>query len=551
MSNLPEVSLIGVQNPPVNGVNQPELVYELVDAVARAQSATAGRNIIAWKGDDTPDVSIIPAGVTVTYNDTEYTGTMQPDDETVKTNCRYLVYRGNDSDGNNIYQEYVVVENPQDETDKWWEAIGYQNVNLEALGALAFENYVFLQKGNGVYVLGSNTTFLATAPVVNVTAPKAGLKANLKTNVAVGPDGTANAIIGFGAHTTETFVKTVSGTAKKLETKEIQEAGAAVNLQNKVSAQASKLVKTQITPVGGSETVSKVTKEKSKLVKTSLRGVSDTTEQVSKVTKQKKKMVTDTVPNVTSVGTLPSFTTSYDANNKKLTLAFAPGTLPTMGTAKTVATGALDANGTGAEIVEEVTITDKNVAVPNANATTVATGDTSSDGTGASVVSEVNITDKTVATPSESPVDVATGELNSSGTGATVLHTLDVANQEVATLKSTKTVVASGKTAASDSNGDTVIDGVNSTNGTNPAITGIGTPTTAAALTGVKVTQQPVTELQSKAAGAGDVDVVTDVSATASAPQVSANNNDPVKVATYDALAVQVGDIEDYNDVPM
>lgn len=60
MSNFPEVSLIGVQNPPVNGVNQPELVYELVDAVARAQSATAGRNIIAWKGDAPPTCPSYP-----------------------------------------------------------------------------------------------------------------------------------------------------------------------------------------------------------------------------------------------------------------------------------------------------------------------------------------------------------------------------------------------------------------------------------------------------------------------------------------------------------
>ena len=54
---------------------------------------------------------------------------------------------------------------------------------------------------------------------------------------------------------------------------------------------------------------------------------------------------TDTVPNVTAVGTLPSF--SYDANTEALT--FSAGTLPTLGTAKTVVTasGAVSASFSG------------------------------------------------------------------------------------------------------------------------------------------------------------------------------------------------------------
>lgn len=545
MSNYPEFSLLRV---PPESAGGNERIYEVADSVARAAIDTSGNNILAWRGDAEPVVSVIPAGVTVTYNGTEYTGTLQPDDASVQRKSRYLVYRGVNEDGDNMYQEYFVVQDPLDDTNVWWEPYGFQSVNLQDLGQLAFEDAVILEKGAGDHVLGEDTQFAATAPAVNVTAPKAGLKANIAKNVAVGADGTANAITGFGTHTTEQFVKSVTASTKKLETKEIQEAGTAVNLQDKVSAQGSRLVKTRITPVGGTETVSKVTRDTAKMVKTTVRGVSGTAETVSKVSRTRKKMVTDTVPNVTGVGTLPAFTVTYDNTQKMVTLGFSAGTLPTLGTAKTFATGGLAEDGAGMDVVEEVIITDKEVAVPDQTDTTVATGELSENGTGATVVNEVTINDKNVATAANNPVDVATGELNSSGTGAAVLHTLDVANQDVATLKSTKTVVASGKTAASDTDGDIVVDGVSSTNGTNPAITGLGTPDTAAALTGVKVTQQPAVEIQAKAEGAGDVDVVTDVKATATAPAVTAGSNDRVKVAAYDALNVQAGDLTDMDD---
>lgn len=436
MSNFPEVSLIGVQNPPVNGVNQPELVYELVDAVARAQSATAGRNIIAWKGDDTPDVSIIPAGVTVTYNGTEYTGTMQPDGETVKTNCRYLVYRGNDPDGNNIYQEYVVVENPQDETDKWWEAIGYQSVNLEDLGALAFEDAVTLSKGNGVYVLGVNTQFNATAPNVSVIPSEKGLKAKA-TGTQVGVTGSQSMLEDI-TQQTKSFMKSVSRTKKKME-------------------------------------------------KASVRGVTGNELDASKVTigtagklkKEKIKKITN--PSQVSY---PSISTAYDGSAKKLTFNIVSGVLPVFAD-QDVATGDFAASG-DTQGVAIPSVTEQNVKVPiQASASQeVATGslvDESTVGAGATVVTEVEAT---------------------------------TSDKEEAVYNIQKT--------------------------------------TRNISTGVEVTQQPTITIEEKAKDAGDVNVVGGIqSASATAPTVSANNNDPVKVATYEALSVQAGDIEDYNDVPM
>ena len=62
----------------------------------------------------------------------------------------------------------------------------------------------------------------------------------------------------------------------------------------------------------------------------------------------KSKLVTDTVPNVTSVGTAPSWSATVTDGN--LTFSWSAGSVPTLGTAKTVATGALANDGAGAEV---------------------------------------------------------------------------------------------------------------------------------------------------------------------------------------------------------
>ena len=552
MSTYPELSLIGIQNPPVNGVQQPELIYEICDPVARAQSATAGRNKIAWRGNAQPNVALIPAGVVVTYQDTEYTGTLQPDDPSVFTNCRYLVYRGPSSDGNNLYQEYVVCEDPQDDTNVWWEPVGYQNVNLEDLGQLAFEDAVILEKGSGVDVLGKNTNLSATAPNVTMSNTKTGIKAGLKTNAAVGANGTANAVTGYPNPTTETFVGSVSDTKQKLKTTSIQEAGAGVNINTKVSRETSKMVRTTVSTVDGTETVSHVTnKTDAKLVKSSVRGVKSTTTEASKVTigtsGKLKKTSIKKVTNANSV-TYPSVGTSYDSSTKKLTINITAGVLPTFAD-QDVATGDFAASGdTEGVAIPSVSASDITVPIADDNTTTVATGDATSEGTGATVLTGFTNTEKTVAKKKATDTTLATGELDAAGTGATVVKEVTIGSQEFATVKNTTTVVATGKVGSTDTNGDDVVTAVTPTNGTNPAITGLGTPTTAAALTGVQVTQQPVVEIQTETAGDGDVDVITDSSATASAPVVTAGNNDIVKVAAFDALSVQAGDLTDMDD---
>ena len=430
MSQYPEFSLLQVPPATAGGNNR---IYEVADAVARAALNSSGNNIIAWKGDATPVVANIPAGVVVTYNGTDYTGTLQPDDPNVQPKSRYLVYRGSD-DNNTRFEEYVVVQDPQDPTDVWWESLGFSSVNLQDLGQLAFEDAVILNKGDGDMVLGEDTQFFATAPNVSVTPSEKGLAA-----VA---NGTAVA-----GKSPENVIKTITPSTDSF--------------------------------------LKKVTPQQKKLSTTSVKGVKSTTTTASKVTKTTNKLKKTTIKKVTNSGSVaaPALSFTYDSTEKKLTIGFDPGTVPTFAD-QDVATGDFAASGDteGAEVVSSVTPTDVTVPIADDSPTTVATGST-----------------------------VNTSETNN--VGATIV-------EDVATPATDKA----------------------------DAVTSIST-TQQSVPTDVEVTQQPTVTLQDKAKDAGDVNVVSGIqSATASAPNVTAGNNDKVKVAVYDALSVQAGDLTSIDD---
>lgn len=324
---------------------------------------------------------------------------------------------------------------------KWFE-FG----DLSTLGTLATKNSVTLNKGTSTNVLGSGstfkvknkavsfaggtsdtvlgtgTTFTASTPTVTVTPTTTNIKATA-TGTSVGANGTAAAITGFGTHSTESFVTTVTPDKSK------------------------KLVTTSITPTNGTESVSKVTKTASKLVTTS-------------------------IPNVTSAGSADTWAFAMGTGDDAETLIISGGngTAATLGTAITAATGSVASTGTGSDIVTAVTISDKTVAKAG-TAVTVATGAATTAGTGAVVVSDV--------------------------------------------------------TTASDD-----------------AITALGTPTTANALTGVKITAQPTITLATGAtAGTGVISVATGISsATATAPTVTAGDNDEVTAVTGVGTAALTSD---------
>ena len=133
-----------------------------------------------------------------------------------------------------------------------------------------------------------------------------------------------------------------------------------------------------------------------------------------------KKMVTTTVPNVTSAGSAStwSFTMGTGDNAETLIISGANSTAPTLGTAKTVATGATATDGTGAAVVTGVTIGDSASAI-------TALGTPSTD-TVIGADATFTITQPTVALATESSsatgrVQVATGISSASvGTAITV-----------------------------------------------------------------------------------------------------------------------------------
>jgi len=303
--------------------------YDIKDATARQMISGGVSFIVAWDGTGTPAASNIPKGVVAGG----VTGTLEA--ANAQAGAFYLVKSAStpSSETLDIYDEYVVVGS----TTKSWEKIGDTQLNLSDV-----VTGVSLTKQTDV-VLGEATTFTGVNPTITVTPSTTYLGATA-SGTAVGANGTAAAITGFGTHTTDTFVKSVTAETNK------------------------NLVTTTITGTNGTESVSKVTKATSKLV-------------------------TTTVPNVTSAGSASTWNFAMGSGDAAETLIIsgANSTAPTLGTAKTVATGSVSSSGTGSDVLSGLTISDKTVAKVASDATTVATGATSTTGTGDAVVTGVTI----------------------------------------------------------------------------------------------------------------------------------------------------------------
>ena len=183
--------------------------YDIKDAVARQAIAGGVSFIVAWNGSSTPVIADIPAGVTVTYNDTDYTGTLAANSS--QAGAFYLVHSS--STTNDVYDEYVAVGTTGSKT---WEKLGSSNVDLSDLGALAYKDSVTASAsavtftgGSTDKCLGSDATFTTT-----VTPTTTNIKATA-SGTAVGADGT------------DTFVKSYPGATSKLATTSIPNVTAA------------------------------------------------------------------------------------------------------------------------------------------------------------------------------------------------------------------------------------------------------------------------------------------------------------------------------------
>lgn len=110
--------------------------YNIKDAAARA--AINGTFVIAWNGASTPTVANIPAGVKVTYNSTEYTGTLAANDTSGTSTLGkfYLVKSSSQQNPTllDIYDEYVTVDNGSGANPRYtWEKIGDTQIKLSEI----------------------------------------------------------------------------------------------------------------------------------------------------------------------------------------------------------------------------------------------------------------------------------------------------------------------------------------------------------------------------------------------------------------------------------
>ena len=144
-----------------------------------------------------------------------------------------------------------------------------------------------------------------------------------------------------------------------------------------------------------------------------------------------KNLVTTTVPNVTNAGTASTwnFTMGSGANAETLIISGANSTAPTLGAAKTVATGATSTSGTGDAVVTGVTIGSSAAAI-----TALGTPTTANALTGVKVISQPTISLASNSSGATGRVQVATGisSANATGTGVTV-----GTNDKVTVLKNT------------------------------------------------------------------------------------------------------------------
>ena len=428
--------------------------YDIKDAVAREMISGGVSFIIGWNGTGAPDVTQIPAGVKVIYNNQEYTGTLSPAD--AQAGAFSLVRSSTSAGVKDSYDEYVVVK-PSNDTSTWtWEKIGDTQIDLSDV-----VTDVALSKQTDT-VIGTDATFTITQPTVALSAessndtgrqqyiqsvsttkvsgsasgtavtPSTTYIKGTASGTAVGANGTATAVTGYPNATTDTFVKSVTADTTK------------------------KLVTTTVPNVTGNTevTIPNVTGNTS----VSIPNVTGNTSVTANKSTWTFTMGTATGETETLIigGGNGS---DVSATNTTLGTALT-ATNTTLGTAKTVATGAATTSGTGAAVVTDITIGDSAAAITDlgtpttANALTgvkvtaqptIALDTDSSSGTGkvqvATGISSVTQPTITLATGSTGDITIATGgTVKYMGATASGANTAWNSKDSVTVLKSTTDV---------------------------------------------------------------------------------------------------------------
>ena len=361
--------------------------YDIKDATARSMIAGGISFNIVWTATDyasstAPDntkLGDIPAGVVVYYNNgaSSATGTLAASADT--KGKFYLIYSKTQSGTLDMFDEYATIETGA--SSLAWEKIGDTLIDLSNVVTGVTLNKETTNVVTGYAspttdsVIGADATFTVTQPTITVTPTTTNIKA-IASGTAVGADGTAAAITGFSAHTTDTFVKSVSAeTNKNLVTTSVP------NVTGNTSV--------SIPNVTGNTTVTA-----NKSTWTFTMGSGDDAETL---------MIGGGNGNdVTATNT--TLGTNLTATNT------------TLGTAITCATGETSTTGTGDAVVTGVTIGSSAAAI-----TALGTPTTSNCLTGVKVTTQPTVALATGATAGTGVISVATGITSASASGGNVV----------------------------------------------------------------------------------------------------------------------------------
>ena len=221
-------------------------IRDVVDTLSQTVAGGVSYNV-AWDGTSEPTVGNIPAGVTVTYEGQTYTGTMVANNAT--PGAFYLVKSSTQIDGKDVYDEYVPVG---PDGSKTWEKIGDTQIDLSNV-----VTNVSLTKQTDT-VIGTDATFTVTQPTITLTANAATADGRLKyvedvtggsispTKVHLGASASGGAvsasgdsvtaITGLGTPSTQSAVKSVTPTTKKLATGSVTGVQASTTTASKATA---------------------------------------------------------------------------------------------------------------------------------------------------------------------------------------------------------------------------------------------------------------------------------------------------------------------------
>jgi len=461
-------------------------IRDVVDTLSQTVAGGVSYNV-AWDGTSEPTVGNIPAGVTVTYEGTTYTGTMEANNAT--PGAFYLIKSATQADGKDVYDEYVPV-GPQG--SKTWEKIGDTQIDLSNV-----VTNVSLTKQTDT-VIGTDATFTVTQPTVALATDSTGGTGKVQvvtgiTSAAASGD-SVTALTGLGTPSKETFLKGVKVTAQPT-----------VSLTANTATATGRI--TYVESIGAADTT--------KLSASVNLGTATTESAVKSVSPTTKKLATSSVTGVQASTTTASKATAGTAQ----TTATGAGTSSTTNTdwlkGVSVSNGVLTIGAAtmNTQSTPQYTFSDVTVPIKAASATTVATGAVTTSGSGANIVTDVAVGDTfSAVTGYASP----TATINAGTTGDVTV--------------ATGVGSATTKYLSASASGTTV-----GANGTGDAVTALGTPTTDTVLgTGSTITVTPTT---------------TNIKATASGANTQWNNKDAVTVLkdTTDVTTSRGGNVPSAN----